>query len=92
MSESRLGDPVELPWWVVPLALPPVLVGIAGVVVPAPLWAHLLAALSSLATLAALIRIARRVESSSMQSVWISALYAVWFFIALTWLVVVATT
>jgi hypothetical protein len=91
MSESRLGAPVELPWWVVPLALPPVLVVIAGVVVPAPLWAHLLAVVSSLATLTAVVRIATRVTSRSMQSVWISALYAVWVFIVVTWLVVVAT-
>ncbi|HEY7926481.1 MAG TPA: hypothetical protein VIG86_03555 [Candidatus Dormibacteraeota bacterium] len=92
MSDSRLGSPVELPWWVIPLALPPVLVVIAGVILTAPLWAHLLAVVSSLAALAALATVATRVPSTSMQSVWISAAYAVWVFAVVTWAVVVATT
>lgn len=92
MSDSRLGAPVELPWWVIPLAIPPALVAVAGIVLTAPLWAHLLAVLSSMALVIAVIRVATRVTSTSMQSVWISAVYAVWFFIALTWLVVVLTT
>jgi hypothetical protein len=87
MTESRLGAPVELPWWVIPLALPPVLVALAGLILAAPLWAHLLAVLSSLTALYALLRIATRVTSSSMQSVWVSVVYAVWFFTALTWIV-----
>jgi hypothetical protein len=77
---------------VLPLSLPPLLVTAAGIFLGAPLWAHLLAVLSSLALLYALVRIATRVTSTSMQSVWISAIYAVWFFTALTWLVVVTTT
>ncbi|HEX4578962.1 MAG TPA: hypothetical protein VH498_03075 [Candidatus Dormibacteraeota bacterium] len=92
MSDSRLGPPVELPWWVVPLAIPPALVVIGGLILAAPLWAHLLAVLSSLAVLAALARVATRVTSTSMQSVWISAAYAVWVFTIITWAVVVATT
>jgi hypothetical protein len=92
MSDSRLGAPVELPWWVVPLAVPPFLVVIGGVILTAPLWAHLLAVVSSLAALAALATVATRVTSTSMQSVWISAAYAVWVFTVITWAVVVATT
>lgn len=92
MSDSRLGAPVELPWWVIPLALPPALVVIGGVVLTAPLWAHLLAVVASLAALAALATVATRVTSNSMQSVWISAAYAVWVFTTITWAVVVATT
>ena len=92
MSESRLGAPVELPWWVIPLAIPPLLVAAAGIFLSAPLWAHLLAVLSSLALVLSVIRVATRVTSTSMQSVWVSAIYAVWFFIAMTWLVVVLTT
>jgi hypothetical protein len=91
MSDSRLGETIELPWWVVPLAVPPLAVAVLGIVLTAPLWAHLLAVLSSLATLLILARIATNIPSRSMQSVWISTLYAVWFFIALTWAVVVAT-
>lgn len=92
MSDSRLGAAVELPWWVVPLAVPPLAVVIAGVILTAPLWAHLLAVVSSLAALAALATVATRVSSTSMQSVWISAAYAVWVFTIITWAVVVATT
>jgi hypothetical protein len=92
MSDSRLGPPVELPWWVIPLALPPVVVVIAGIILTAPLWAHVLAVVSSLAALAALATVANRVTSTSMQSVWISAAYAVWVFTIITWAVVVATT
>ena len=92
MSDTRLGAPVELPWWTVPLAAPPLLVALFGIFLGAPLWGHLLAVLSSAATLLALLRIASHVRSPSMQSVWISAVYAVWFFVALTWLVVVLTT
>lgn len=92
MSDSRLGAPVELPWWTVPLAVPPILLALAGIVVAAPVWAHLMAVAASAATLIALVRIATRVRSPSMQSVWISAVYAVWFFVALTWLVVAITT
>ncbi len=92
MSESRLGAPVELPWWVIPLGLPPLAVTVAGVVVGSPWWAHLLAVATSLALLAALVAVATRIASRSMQSVWISAAYAAWVFAAVVWAVAVATT
>jgi hypothetical protein len=92
VSESRLGAPVELPWWVIPLGLPPSVVTILAVVLNAPLWAHALAATSSLLSLATLLAIATRVSSRNMQSVWISAVYAAWVFTVITWAVVVATT
>ena len=43
------------------------------------------------AALAALATVATRVTSTSMQSVWISAAYAVWTFTAITWAVLLAT-
>jgi hypothetical protein len=92
MNDSRLGTPVELPWWVVPLGLPPVIVTVAGLVVGAPLWAHLLAIVSSLAMLLTIALIATRVPSRSMQSVWISAAYAVWVFAVVTWVVIAVTS
>jgi hypothetical protein len=92
MSESRLGAPVELPWWVIPLSVPPALIAVAGIILAAPLWAHALAVVSSLATLLALLYIATRIASRNIQSVWISALYALWVFAVITWAVVVATT
>ena len=93
MSTGRpqLGDPVELPWWTVPLAIPPLICVLLGLVLPAPWWARAFVVLASIATLAALLRIATRVASSSMQSVWISVVYAIWAFIAVTWIVVLVT-
>ncbi len=91
MSEPRLGEPVELPWWVVPLGLPPLVVAVAAVFLGAPLWARALTVLSSLAMLLGIAVIASRVDSRSMQSVWISAAYAVWVFIVVVWAVIVAT-
>jgi hypothetical protein len=91
VSASRLGAPVELPWWVIPLALPPVAATVLALILPAPPWARAMAALSSLVTLAALAVIAARVSSRNMQSVWISALYATWVFVVVVWAVSVAT-
>lgn len=91
-SPPRLGAPVELPWWVLPLGAPPLLVAIAGVFLGAPLWAHALVIAASAAVVALLLRIALRVTSSSMQSVWISVIYAFWVFAVVVWAVVVATT
>ena len=65
---------------------------VAGIVVSAPWWAHLLAVATSLALLAALAAVATRIASRSMQSVWISAAYAVWVFTTVVWAVAVATT
>jgi ABC-type transport system involved in multi-copper enzyme maturation permease subunit len=92
MSESRLGTPVELPWWVVPLGLPPLAIAVAGIVVSAPLWARLLAVIASITLLGALALVATRIASRSMQSVWVSAAYAVWVFATVVWAVAVATT
>ena len=91
MSDSRLGAPVELPWWTIPLGLPPLAVLILGAFLSAPLWAHALAIVTSLALVTVLAAVATRVASRNMQSVWISAAYAVWVFAAVVWAVAVAT-
>ncbi len=91
MSDSRLGAPVELPWWVIPLGLPPAVITVAAIIVGAPLWAHILAIASSLLLLTTLATVATRLSSRSMQSVWISAAYAIWVFTVITWVVMVAT-
>jgi hypothetical protein len=84
---GRFGEPVELPWWVLPLGLPPAITLILAAIIPAPLSGRALDALSSAAMLWVLVRVALRVRSSSMQSVWISAAYAFWMFIVLLWAV-----
>jgi hypothetical protein len=46
---------------------------------------------TSLALLATLAGVGTRIASRSMQSVWISAAYAVWVFTTVIWAVAVAT-
>ena len=88
MSEPRrLGEPVVLPWWVIPLGLPPALTLLLGVVLHAPLSGRLLDLAASAAMLWMIVVVARRVESRNMQSVWISAAYAFWLFMVLIWAV-----
>jgi hypothetical protein len=83
----RLGEPIELPWWVIPLGLPPLLTLVLGVVLRAPLSGRLLDLVGSVGMLWLLLLVARRVRSRNMQSVWISAAYAFWFFVVLIWAV-----
>lgn len=89
MSSERpqLGEPVELPWWVIPLGLP--LLGglLAAIVVGAPLSGRLLLLVASGGMLWMLLRVALRVRSSSMQSVYISAAMALWAFAVVIWAV-----
>jgi hypothetical protein len=88
MSEPRrLGEPIELPWWVIPLGLPPLLTLVLGVMLRAPLSGRALDLFASAAMLWLLLLVARRVQSRNMQSVWISAAYAFWFFVVLIWTV-----
>jgi hypothetical protein len=86
-SPRRLGEPIELPWWILPLGFPPALCLLLGLVLPAPLSGRLLVVIASALLLWTMVRVARRVESRNMQSVWISAGYALWFFAMLIWAV-----
>jgi len=87
MSESRFGEPVELPWWTVPLAAPVLGALVAAAVVGAPLSGRVLLVVSSALMLLVLLRVAIRVRSTSMQSVYISAALALWAFTVLIWAV-----
>jgi len=87
MSESRFGEPVELPWWTLPLGLPILAALVTGAVVSAPLSGRLLLVVASALMLFVLLRVALRVRSTSMQSVYISAALALWAFCVLVWAV-----
>jgi hypothetical protein len=87
----RLGEPVELPWWVIPLGLPPLLTLLAGLALRAPLSGRLLDLAASAGMVAVVVTVARRVRSRNLQSVWISAAYGVWFFAVLVWAVEAAS-
>jgi hypothetical protein len=86
-AERRLGEPVELPWWTVPLGVPLLGGVLVGLIVGAPLSGRLLLLLASAAMLWMLLRVAVRVRSSSMQSVYISAAMALWAFAVVIWAV-----
>lgn len=90
-SPSRLGEPIEISWMEIVLCLPPLLIALAGLVVPAPLGARALAVVPALALVWLIARVLRRVQSQSMQSVWISAAYGVWAVFPTAWLVLLLT-
>lgn len=83
----QLGEPVELPWWTLPLGLPLLGGVLTGLIVGAPLSGRLLLLFASAGMLWMLLRIALRVRSSSMQSVYISAAMALWAFAVVIWAV-----
>lgn len=91
-TESRLGEPIELPWWALLLSLPPAAVVVAALLIPGSLGGRALAVLPSVALIAAVLRVARRVTSTSMQSVWVSAAYGVWAIFPTAWIVLLATS
>jgi hypothetical protein len=86
-ERTRFGEPVELPWWTVPLALPVVGALVAALVVGAPASGRVLLLASSAVMLVVLLAVALRVRSTSMQSVYVSAALALWAFTVLIWAV-----
>ncbi len=88
---GRLGEPVELPWWTPVALVPPVLGLLGGLLLGAPPEARITVLAFSALLAWVIITVATRVTSSNMQSVWISAAYAFWFFIVVVWAVIVAT-
>ena len=86
-TDTRFGEPIELPWWVIPLSLPPALALLAGVLVHAGLGARLVDLFGSVLMISVVVLVARKVPSRNMQSVYISAAYAFWAFAVLIWAV-----
>ena len=93
MSEQgiKLGEPIEVPWWVIVFAVPPLIVCVLCIVLAAPWWGRVLGIGSSIAMVAVLRRITSRVESHNMQSVWVSLALAVYFVCVVAWGVSVAS-
>ena len=86
-AARRLGEPIELPWWVLVLLLPPLGVVVAGIAIPQSLALRALAILPACALGVATVRAAIRVTSTSMQSVWISLAYGLWAIFPVAWVV-----
>jgi hypothetical protein len=77
MSE-RFGEPLELPWWVLALCAPLLLLSLISLFIPASLLIHLVAVIPSVALAWLIVRVSLRVSSPNMQSVWISLAFGVW--------------
>ena len=84
---SRFGPPIELPWWVPPALVPPLLTLLGGLFLGAPPGARITDIAVSALMICVVVRVSTRVRSRNMQSVYVSAAYALWFFPALIWLV-----
>lgn len=84
---SRFGAPVELPWWVPPAVLPPLLTLLGGLFLGAPPEARITDIAVSALMIYVVVQVSTRVRSRNLQSVYVSAAYALWFFLALIWLV-----
>lgn len=83
----RLGEPIELPWWAPVAVLPPLLCLGAGLVLGAPLELRLVDIVASALMVWVVTMVSTHVQSRNMQSVWVSAAYAVWVFPVLIWAV-----
>ena len=81
----RLGETVELPWWTFVLGIPPLAVLVLALVLRGSVTAVLVGGLGSAGMLVVLVAVTLRVRSTHMQAVYISGVYAVWFFLAVFW-------
>jgi hypothetical protein len=88
---GRLGEPVELPWWVFALCAPLLLLSVISLLVPASLTIHLVAVVPSLALAWVIVRVAIGATSPSMQSVWISLGFGVWAIFPVIYFVALAS-
>lgn len=83
----RLGEAIELPWWAPLAMLPPLLALLGGVILGAPVETRVTDLAGSLLMVYVVMKVGTRVRSRNLQSVYISAAYGFWFFLALIWLV-----
>jgi hypothetical protein len=86
-TQSRFGEALELPWWAPVAVLPPLISLAGGLVLGAPVDTRVTDLVVSALMVYAVMTISTRVRSRNLQSVYISAAYAFWFFVALIWLV-----
>jgi hypothetical protein len=85
--DSRFGAVIELPWWA-PLAMvAPLLTLLGGLILGAPVEARVTDVVVSALMVYVILKVSTTVRSRNLQSVYISAAYAFWFFLVLIWLV-----
>jgi hypothetical protein len=82
---------IEVPWWLVPLLMPPLGFVLAGVLIPSGLGWRALVIVPSLLLAYTTIRVSVRTKSASMQSVWISLAYGLWVLFPTAWIVGLVT-
>jgi len=88
---QRFGEPVELPWWVIALCGPLLLLCLVSLFIPASPVIHLVAVIPSLALAGVIVRVALGVASANMQSVWISLAFGVWAIFPVIYFVALAS-
>jgi hypothetical protein len=88
---GRFGEPIELPWWVIALCSPLLLLCLVSLFIPASLPVHLLGFLPSAALAWVVVRIVLRVTNQNMQSVWISLAFGVWAIFPVIYFVALAS-
>jgi hypothetical protein len=81
------NQPIELPWWVLPLGSVPAVILLATLWFAAPIGVRLVAAIDCILLLTCILLIAIKIESKNIQSVYISTAYGLWVFPILIWLV-----
>jgi hypothetical protein len=91
MSKNAFGEPLELPWWVIALCAPPLLLCLVSLFIPTPLVIHLVAVIPSLALAWLIVRVAVGAASANMQSVWISLAFGVWAIFPVIYFVALAS-
>jgi hypothetical protein len=88
---QHFGEPVELPWWVIALCAPLLLLCVVSLFIPTSLVIHLVAVVPSLALGWVIVRVALGVASANMQSVWISLAFGVWAIFPVIYFVALAS-
>ena len=88
---TRFGEPLELPWWVLALCTPLLLLCVVSLFIPTSLGIHLVAVIPSLALGWVIVRVALGAASANMQSVWISLAFGVWAIFPVIYFVALAS-
>jgi hypothetical protein len=90
-QSPRLGAPIEVPWWAFVISAPPVILILLALIDRPSLAAVAVGVLGSVFTLVVLFYITTRSRNGHVLAIYFSGIYAVWFFIAVSWAVLVFT-
>lgn len=84
-QSPHLGAPIEVPWWAFVISAPPVILILLALIDRPSLAAVAVGVLGSVFTLVVLFYITTRSRNGHVLAIYFSGIYAVWFFIAVSW-------